>query len=48
MLEKLLQYKLYVDIKKSEFNIVKTTFLKFIIIRENVKMNLNKIDIIIN
>jgi hypothetical protein len=48
VLERLLQYKLYVDIKKSEFNVVKTTFLRFIIIRKDVKMNLSKIDMIIN
>jgi hypothetical protein len=46
--ERLLQYKLYVNIKKSEFNVVKTTFLSFIIIRDDVKMNLNKIEMIIN
>jgi hypothetical protein len=48
VLERLLQYKLYVDIKKSEFNVVKTTFLRFIIIREDVKMNSNKIEMIVN
>jgi hypothetical protein len=46
--EKLLQYKLYVNIKKSKFNVVKTTFLSFIIIRDDVKINLNKIEIIAN
>jgi hypothetical protein len=48
VLERLLQYKLYVDIKKSEFNVVKTTFLNFIIIRDDVKMNSNKIEMIAN
>jgi hypothetical protein len=48
VLKRLLQYKLYVNIKKSEFNIVKTTFLRFIITREDVKMNSNKIEMIIN
>ncbi len=48
VLERLLQYKLYVDIKKSEFNVVKTTFLRFIIIREDVKMNSNKIEMIVH
>jgi hypothetical protein len=48
VLEKLLQYKLYIDIKKSKFNVVNTTFLRFIIIRENVKMNSNTIEMIIN
>jgi hypothetical protein len=48
VLEKLLQYKLYVDIKKSEFNVVKTTFLRFIIIRENVKMNSSNFEMIVN
>jgi hypothetical protein len=47
VLEKLLQYKLYVNIKKSEFNVVKTTFLSFIIIRDDVKMNLNKVEMIV-
>ncbi len=44
VLEKLLQYKLYVNIKKSKFNVIKTTFLNFIIIRDDVKINLNKIE----
>ncbi len=48
VLERLLQYKLYVNIKKSEFNVVKTTFLSFIIIRDDVKMNSNKIEMIVN
>jgi hypothetical protein len=48
VLEKLLQYKLYVDIKKSEFNVVKTTFLSFIIIRDDVKMNSSRIEMIAN
>jgi hypothetical protein len=48
VLEKLLQYKLYVNIKKSKFNVIKTTFLNFIIIRDDVKMILNKIKIIVN
>ncbi len=48
VLEKLLQYKLYVNIKKSEFNVVKTTFLSFIIIRDDVKMNLSKVEMIAN
>ncbi len=47
VLERLLQYKLYVNIKKSKFNVVKTTFLSFIIIRDDVKINLNKIEMII-
>ncbi len=48
VLERLLQYKLYVDIKKSEFNVVKTTFLSFIIIRDDVKMNSSRVEMIIN
>jgi ABC-type branched-subunit amino acid transport system substrate-binding protein len=48
VLERLLQYKLYVNIKKSKFNVVKTTFLSFIIIRDDVKMNLSRIEMIIN
>jgi hypothetical protein len=48
VLERLLQYKLYVDIKKSEFNVVKTTFLSFIIIRDDVKMNSNRVEMIVN
>ncbi len=48
VLERLLQYKLYVNIKKTEFNVVKTTFLSFIIIRDDVKMNSNRIEIIVN
>ncbi len=48
VLERLLQYKLYVNIKKSEFNVVKTTFLSFIIIRDDVKMNLSRIEMIVN
>jgi hypothetical protein len=48
VLEKLLQYKLYVNIKKSEFNVVKTTFLSFIIIRDDVKMNSSKVEMIVN
>jgi hypothetical protein len=48
VLERLLQYKLYVNIKKSEFNVIKMTFLSFIIIRDDVKMNLNKIEMIVN
>jgi hypothetical protein len=48
VLERLLQYKLYVNIKKFEFSVVKTTFLKFIIIREDVKMNSNKVEMIVN
>ncbi len=48
MLERLLQYKLYVNIKKSEFNVVKTAFLSFIITRDDVKMNLNRIEMIVN
>jgi hypothetical protein len=48
VLEKLLQYKLYVNIKKSEFNVIKTTFLSFIIIRDDVKINLSKIEMIVN
>jgi hypothetical protein len=47
VLEKLLQYKLYVNIKKSKFNVVKITFLSFIIICDDVKINLNKIEIIV-
>jgi hypothetical protein len=46
--ERLLQYKLYVNIKKFEFSVIWTTFLRFIITRENVKMNLNKIEMIVN
>jgi hypothetical protein len=46
--ERLLQYKLYVNIKKFEFNVVKTTFLDFIIIRDDVQMNLSKIEMIVN
>jgi hypothetical protein len=48
VLERLLQYKLYVNIKKSKFNVVKTTFLSFIIICDDVKMNLNRIEMIVN
>jgi hypothetical protein len=48
VLERLLQYKLYVNIKKFEFSVVKTTFLKFIITCEDVKMNSNKIEMIVN
>ncbi len=48
MLKRLLQYKLYVNIKKSKFNVVKTAFLNFIIIRDDVKMNSNKIEMIVN
>jgi hypothetical protein len=48
VLEKLLQYKLYVNIKKSKFNVVKTTFLNFIIIHDDVKINLSKIEMIVN
>jgi hypothetical protein len=46
--KRLLQYKLYVNIKKSKFNVVKTTFLDFIIIRDDVKINSSKIEIIVN
>jgi uncharacterized protein YerC len=48
VLKRLLQYKLYVNIKKSKFNVVKTTFLSFIIIRDDVKMNSSRIEIIVN
>jgi hypothetical protein len=48
VLERLLQYKLYVNIKKSEFNVVKTTFLSFIIIRDDVKMNSSRFEMIAN
>ncbi len=48
VLERLLQYKLYVNIKKSEFNVVKTAFLSFIIIRDDVKMNSSRIEMIVN
>jgi hypothetical protein len=48
VLERLLQYKLYINIKKSKFNVVKTTFLSFIIIRDDVKIDLNKIEMIVN
>ncbi len=48
VLERLLQYKLYVNIKKSEFNVVKTTFLSFIITRDDVKMNSSRIEMIAN
>jgi hypothetical protein len=48
VLERLLQYKLYVNIKKSKFNVVKTIFLSFIIIRDDVKINLNRIEMIVN
>ncbi len=48
VLERLLQYKLYVNIKKSEFNVVKTTFLSFIIIRDDVKINLSRVEMIAN
>jgi hypothetical protein len=48
VLERLLQYKLYVNIKKFEFNVVKMTFLDFIIIRDDVQMNSSKIEMIIN
>ncbi len=46
--ERFLQYKLYADIKKSEFSIIKTNFLRFIINRENVEINSNKIETIID
>ncbi len=46
--ERFLQYKLYVNIKKSKFNIMKTNFLKFIINRENIKMNSSKIETIVD
>jgi hypothetical protein len=46
--KRLLQYKLYVNIKKSKFNVVKTTFLSFIIIRDDVKMNSSRIEMIVN
>jgi hypothetical protein len=48
VLERLLQYKLYVNIKKSEFNVVKTTFLSFIIIRDDVKINSSRVEMIVN
>jgi hypothetical protein len=48
VLERLLQYKLYVNIKKFEFSVVRTKFLRFIITRENVKMNLSKVEMIVN
>jgi hypothetical protein len=48
VLKKFLQYKLYVNIKKSEFNVVKMTFLSFIIIRDDVKMNSSRIEMIVN
>ncbi len=46
MFECFLQYKLYVDIKKSEFSVIKTNFLRFIISREDVEMNSSKIETI--
>jgi hypothetical protein len=48
VLERLLQYKLYVNIKKFEFSVVKTTFLDFIITRDDVQMNLSKVEMIVN
>jgi hypothetical protein len=48
VLERLLQYKLYVNIKKFEFSVVRTTFLRFIIIREDVKMNSSRVEMIVN
>jgi hypothetical protein len=48
VLERLLQYKLYINIKKSKFNVVKTTFLNFIIIRDDVKINSSRIEMIVN
>jgi hypothetical protein len=48
VLERLLQYKLYVDIKKLEFSVIKTSFLKFIISREDVEMNSNRIETIVD
>ncbi len=46
--KRFLQYKLYVNIKKSKFNVIKTNFLRFIINRENVEMNLIKIKTVTN
>jgi hypothetical protein len=48
VLERLLQNKLYVNIKKSKFNVVKIAFLNFIIIRDDVKMNSSRIEMIVN
>jgi hypothetical protein len=48
ILKRSLQYKLYVDIKKLKFNVIKTSFLKFIINCENFKINSNKIEIIVD
>ncbi len=48
ILERLLQYKLYVNIKKFEFNVVKTTFLDFIIICDDVQMNSSRVEMIVN
>ncbi len=48
VLKRLLQYKLYVNIKKSEFSVVKTTFFDFIIIRDDVQMNSSRVEIIVN
>jgi hypothetical protein len=48
VLKRLLQYKLYVNIKKSKFHVVKTIFFDFIIIRDDVQMNLSRIKIIVN
>jgi hypothetical protein len=48
VLERFLQYKLYVNIKKFEFSVVKIAFFDFIITRDDVQINSSKIEMIVN
>jgi len=46
ILKRLRKFKLYANLKKCAFFIIKVNFLKLIIFTKNISMNLSKIDII--
>jgi hypothetical protein len=47
ILERLRQYKLYIKLSKCEFSIILVIFLKFVINIDRIKMDINKIEIIV-
>ncbi len=48
ILNRLREANLQINIRKCKFNVKETVFLKIIVLKQNLRMNLVKIKIIIN
>ena len=48
VLERLQAYKLYANLKKYQFNIKEVEFLKYIINKNGIKINLSKVELVVN